>query len=221
MWTPSYTRAGCIVLRLSVDLEEAPDERPLPEPDPHAGQLLAKNLGLPNPVRLERHRGEPLVDGNVVVGGEGRLGKSIEVALRLRRRPRQGRAEGDKFKALVFDATGLTSERAARRAAAVLHPLMRSLRTCPRVVVLGTPRSRCTAPSGSPSARSRASPASRQGDRPRRHGAAGVRRPRGGRRDHLHLGFLSPKSAYVSGQVIRIGAHGPTEAARSRTGPSR
>ena len=38
------------------------------------GQLLVKNLGLPNPVTLERYvAGSPLVDGTVVVGGTGRL----------------------------------------------------------------------------------------------------------------------------------------------------
>src|SRR5665811_173836 len=46
------------------------------------GQLLAKNLGLPNPVTLDRyHEGDPLVDGTVVVGGEGRLGTAITNAL--------------------------------------------------------------------------------------------------------------------------------------------
>ena len=38
------------------------------------GQLLVKNLGLPNPVALDRYvAGSPLVDGTVVVGGAGRL----------------------------------------------------------------------------------------------------------------------------------------------------
>ena len=38
------------------------------------GQLLVKNLGLPNPVTLDRYvAGSPLVDGTVVVGGTGRL----------------------------------------------------------------------------------------------------------------------------------------------------
>ena len=46
------------------------------------GQLLAKNLGLPNPVRLDRYSpGDPLVDGTVVVGGDGRLEKSLGAAL--------------------------------------------------------------------------------------------------------------------------------------------
>ena len=38
------------------------------------GRLLVKNLGLPNPVALDRYvAGSPLVDGTVVVGGTGRL----------------------------------------------------------------------------------------------------------------------------------------------------
>src|SRR3954452_13760483 len=38
------------------------------------GQLLVKNLGLPNPVKLDRYvAGSPLVDGIVVAGGTGRL----------------------------------------------------------------------------------------------------------------------------------------------------
>ena len=46
------------------------------------GQLLAKNLGLPNPVPLERWTdGAPLVDGTVVLGGAGRLEKSLVAAL--------------------------------------------------------------------------------------------------------------------------------------------
>ena len=46
------------------------------------GQMLAKNLGLPNPVELERYEeGQPLVQGTVVVGGSGRLGKALTLAL--------------------------------------------------------------------------------------------------------------------------------------------
>ncbi len=49
------------------------------------GQLLAKNLGLPNPIELERYsEGDPLVQGTVVIGGSsagGRLGESLTRAL--------------------------------------------------------------------------------------------------------------------------------------------
>ena len=38
------------------------------------GQVLVRNLGLPNPVELERYdAGAPLVSGTVVVGGTGRV----------------------------------------------------------------------------------------------------------------------------------------------------
>ena len=38
------------------------------------GQFAVKNLGLPNPVPLDRWtEGAPLVDGTVLVGGAGRL----------------------------------------------------------------------------------------------------------------------------------------------------
>ena len=46
------------------------------------GKLFVKNLGLPNPTALERWtEGAPLVDGTVVTGGSGRLGKALTVAL--------------------------------------------------------------------------------------------------------------------------------------------
>ena len=147
-----------------------------------AGQLLAKNLGLPNPVRLERHRGEPLVDGTVVVGGEGRLGKSIEVALRPRRRPRR-RPRATSSRRWSSTPPASPPGAALVELQQFFTPLMRSLRTCPRVVVLGTPRSRCTAPMVA-QRRSRASPASLGKEIGRGGTRKAVRRPRGGRRDH-------------------------------------
>src|SRR5690349_9460777 len=108
---------------------------PVPSPQPHlhkggpaamsdrysslirtpVGQLLAKNLGLPNPVPLERWtEGAPLVDGTVVLGGAGRLEKSLVAALDdlgVAHLTGAGPvAEGEqKYKGLVFDATGITS----------------------------------------------------------------------------------------------------------------
>ena len=46
------------------------------------GKLFVKNLGLPNPTPLERWtEGAPVVDGTVVTGGSGRLGKALTIAL--------------------------------------------------------------------------------------------------------------------------------------------
>ena len=48
------------------------------------GKVLVKNLGLPNPTKLERYTaGDPLVDGTVLVGGTGRLAESLPSLLDL------------------------------------------------------------------------------------------------------------------------------------------
>ena len=188
------------------------------------GQLLAKNLGLPNPVPLERWtEGAPLVDGTVVLGGAGRLEKSLVAALDdlgVAHLTGAGPvAEGEqKYKGLVFDATGITASDQLVTLQEFFTPVMRSLGTCPRVVVIGTP------------------PETVHGaERVAQRALEGFTRSlgkeigRGGTvqlvyvapESHDHpaaiastLAFLlSPKSAYVSGQVVRIGCHGATEAA--------
>ena len=91
-------------------------------------------------------------------------------------------------------------------------------------IVLGTPPEAAT----KPAERDRAARAGglhardRQGDRPRRDRPARLRRAgRRGRRSPATLRFLlSPRSAFVSGQVVRIGAGGAAPAPAS-TGTSR
>ena len=117
------------------------------------GQLLAKNLGLPNPVTLERYtEGDPLVDGTVAVGGDGRLGKAVVGALgRRSASPRCEDATGaaeQRYKGLVFDATGITSSDRAGRAAGVLHPAAAQPRDAARASSCSArPRSPRTPPS--------------------------------------------------------------------------
>ena len=80
------------------------------------GKVLAKNLGLPSPMKLERYTaGAPLVDGTVLVGGRGRLVESLPGLLdtlgvsSTAIKPEPDSESGGKLKGLVFDATGLTS----------------------------------------------------------------------------------------------------------------
>src|SRR4051794_11760549 len=105
------------------------------------GQLLAKNLGLPNPVELERWSEDaPLVDGTVVIGGEGRLRQPLGEALTgLGITIAQDVAEGERAKGIVFDASGLTSSDQLVELQRFFTPKLRRLASCPRVVVLGTP----------------------------------------------------------------------------------
>ena len=180
------------------------------------GKLLVKNLGLPNPVELDRYvAGSPLVDGTVVVGGTGRLAESLSGILDTLGIESVATTDaGTRYKGLVFDATGITDPADLVALRDFFTPLMRSLETCSRLVVLGTP------------------PETVQGDeRIAQRALEGFTRSlgkevgRGGTSQLVYvaegaegavastLGFLlSPKSAYVSGQVIRVGT-AATEAA--------
>src|SRR4051794_1240388 len=98
------------------------------------GRLLVKNLGLPNPVRLERYvAGSPLVDGTVAVGGAGRLVEQLPGILQTRGIASTTTADaGDRYQGLVFDATGLTDPTQLVALRDFFGPLMRSMRTCAR-----------------------------------------------------------------------------------------
>ena len=181
------------------------------------GKILVKNLGLPAPTPLERYTaGDPLVDGTVVVGGTGRLVESLPGLLDT-----VGIAstvvteDGQKYKGLVFDATGLTSADQLVALQQFFTPLMRSLSSCPRVVVIGTPPEQY---SGSERVAQRALEGFTR--------SLGKEIGRGGTSQLVYVAegaegaatstlafLLSPKSAYVSGQVVRIGATGTTKAA--------
>jgi 3-oxoacyl-[acyl-carrier protein] reductase len=189
------------------------------------GQLLAKNLGLPNPVKLERwSEGDPLVQGTVGVGGEkagGRLGKALITALDdLGIAVVEDPPADQKYKGLVFDATGITSSAQLVALQEFFTPLLRSLEICPRVIVLGTP------PENTNSAEERVAQRALEGFTR----SLGKEVGRGGTVQLVYVApaadgaiastlafLLSPKSAYVSGQVIRIGAHGATAEAENVT----
>ncbi|GAA1542155.1 3-oxoacyl-ACP reductase [Nocardioides humi] len=176
------------------------------------GKLLVKNLGLPNPTALERYtEGDPLVQGTVLVGGTGRLAESLTGLLDLLGIASTTALEdGQRAKGIVFDATGLkdASELVALRD--FFTPVLRSLESCARVVVIGTPPEQAKGP-----------------ERVAQRALEGFTRSLGkeiGRGGTVQLVYvtdgqeaavtstlaflLSPKSAYVSGQVVRIGAHG-------------
>ncbi|MDO9495608.1 MAG: 3-oxoacyl-ACP reductase [Nocardioides sp.] len=177
---------------------------------------MVKNLGLPAPMRLERYvDGAPLVDGTVLVGGRGRLAESLPGLLdTLGIASTETAGDGERFKGLVFDATGITTSADLVALRDFFTPVMRSLESCPRVVVLGTPPELLD---GAERVAQRALEGFTR--------SLGKEIGRGGTVQVVYvaegaeaaatstLGFLlSPKSAYVSGQVVRIGAHGTTDA---------
>ncbi|CUR60167.1 putative 3-oxoacyl-(acyl-carrier-protein) reductase [metagenome] len=183
------------------------------------GQLLVKNLRLPDPVELDRWSpGDPLVDGTVVVGGTGRLGRSLPASLkRLRVDTVTTASTGERYRGLVFDATGISTSADLVQLTAFVTPLLRSLTSCARVVVLGT------APelvAGSERVAQRALEGFTRslGKEIGRGGTVQLVYVAPGAETALDstLGFLlSPKSAYVSGQVVRVGVTGATKAVKA------
>jgi 3-oxoacyl-[acyl-carrier protein] reductase len=180
------------------------------------GRLLVKNLGLPDPILLDRYvAGSPLVDGTVVVGGAGRLAEDLPAILDTLGIESVTTAEDDaRYRGLVFDASGLTDPTALVALRDYFSPLMRSLTRCSRLVVLGTPPEQVT---GVERIAQRALEGFTR--------SLGKEVGRGGTAQLVYvapgaegatastLGFLlSPKSAYVSGQVVRIGTSATTPA---------
>ncbi|MFS3130415.1 3-oxoacyl-ACP reductase [Nocardioides sp. Bht2] len=180
------------------------------------GKLLVKNLGLPDPTALERwSEGSALVKGTVALGGKGRVSDAVAATLAgleiaVDTAPT---AEG-RYKGLVFDATGLNASTDLVALQQFFTPLLRSLDSCARVVVIGTPPEQVTG-----------------GERVAQRALEGFTRSLGkeiGRGSTVQLVYvaegaenalastlaflLSPKSAYVSGQVVRVGATGTLEA---------
>ncbi|CAN5307249.1 3-oxoacyl-ACP reductase [soil metagenome] len=184
------------------------------------GKSLVKNLGLPDPAILERYTaGDPLVRGTVLVGGAGRIAESalgLLAEIGVEATTADDPDSGATYKALVFDASSLTDPADLVALRDFFTPLLRRLDRCPRVVVIGTPPEQC---SGSERIAQRALEGFTR--------SLGKEIGRGGTVQLVYVAdgaeaatlstmafLLSPKSAYVNGQVIRIGAHGtPTPGA--------
>jgi 3-oxoacyl-[acyl-carrier protein] reductase len=173
------------------------------------GRLIAPRVGLPRPVELRRHTpGEAGGAGAVLVGAApgGRLASKIEsLVAEIGTAPARG--EDERVGALVFDATGIADSTELVALQRFLHPNVKRVERSGRVVVFGTP------PAGLPP---RAATAQRA--------LEGFTRSLGkevGRGIAVQLVYvaegaegeiestlrflLSPRSAYVSGQAIRIG----------------
>ena len=198
------------------------------------GKLVAGRVGLPQPTELDRYAaGEPLVKGRVLLGTApgGRLGAPIaklladagsEAATTPDDALRAAAADagldaalfnpeigGDqRFKALVFDATGIKDSTQLVELQRFFHPTVRKLERSGRVVVLGTPAFGTDDARESTAQRALKGFTRALGKEVGRGSTVQLVYVSPGGEDELGstLRFLlSPKSAYVSGQVIRIG----------------
>ena len=197
------------------------------------GGLIAGNVGLPQPVELDRYEpGQPLVRGEVLLGAApgGRLSEAIARVLAGANAEVRTPLEGDareaagaagldagiwnpdapastRFKALVFDATGIEDSTQLRELWEFFQPTIRLVERSGRVIVLGTPPEACGSPRAATAQRALEGFTRAVGKEVRRGASAQLVQVDPGAEEAIEatLRFLvSPRSAYVSGQVIRV-----------------
>lgn len=173
------------------------------------GRLIAPRVGLPRPTELRRNGAAETRATDAVLSGAapgGRLGEAIERLLGDLGAPRPEKSDSP-VGALVFDASGISDSTELIELQRFFHPNVTRVERSGRVVVLGTP------PAGLPP---RAATAQRALEGFTR--SLGKEIGRGIAVQLVHVGegaedqidstlrfLLSPRSAYVSGQVIRVG----------------
>jgi 3-oxoacyl-[acyl-carrier protein] reductase len=177
------------------------------------GRIVSRQVGLPAPVKLQRYSpGQPVIDGPVLTGGDGRLGPALKRVLgeiRAETFVALPGAEEQTFKALVFDATAINDVDQLRAAWAFFGPAIRRVRTSGRVIVLGTPPDEADDPRESSAQWALDGLVRSIGKEVRKGASANLVYVSPGAEDEIDstLRFLlSPKSAYVSGQMIHVGA---------------
>ena len=191
------------------------------------GRALVKRLGLPDPPPLRRYRpGDPLVPGPVRLDAAsgGRLGEPVTKLLTAAGvqpydrttapvpDPATGRLPLNA--ALVYDATGITDSTGLRALYDFFHPLARALHPSGRVIVFGTPPEACARPREATAQRALEGLTRSIGKEFGRGTTAQLVyvAPGAEQATESTLRFLlSGRSAYVSGQVIRISPAEPPE----------
>ncbi len=184
------------------------------------GRLVAGRLGLPKPARLRRHEpGQELLAGPALVGGApgGRLIEPATAALDAAGAEVLATPVGDdeaRYGALVYDASGIASTSDLHDLYAFFAATISQLGPSGRLLVLGT------APEASASVSEAVAQRALEGftrsaGKEVRHGAtAQLVYVAPGAEGSLAatLRFLaSAKSAFVDGQVIRVGAGASTD----------
>ncbi|MEA2444514.1 MAG: 3-oxoacyl-[acyl-carrier protein] reductase [Thermoleophilales bacterium] len=181
------------------------------------GRFISKQVGLPTAAPLRRYEpGQALVDGAALVDGSpgARLIPTVErvlagagVELATHHTPDD---EDERFGALIFDASGIESTERLREVYDFFHPTIRKVAASGRLIVLGTP------PEQSASRRQAVTQRALEGF------TRSIGKEVGGKGATVQLVYVAPgaegnlestlrflasaKSAFVSGQVVRIGA---------------
>ncbi|EMC1590508.1 MULTISPECIES: 3-oxoacyl-ACP reductase [Acinetobacter] len=196
------------------------------------GKFVVKNLGLPSPVVLERFESaQPVVKGAVLVGtapssvlsgaiaqvlsnihADSYVGNNValqqeaaKVGLNLR--PFNAGDKESKFKAVVFDASGIQNSEQLNELYKFFNPIARQVATSGRVIVIGTTPETAKTVKQAIAQRALEGFIKSVGKEFKKGITAQVVYVDEGAAANLEstLRFLlSPRSAYVSGQVIRV-----------------
>jgi 3-oxoacyl-[acyl-carrier protein] reductase len=179
------------------------------------GSFLAKQFGLPAPETLRRYRpGDPPLAGPLLIGGEGRLAEPLRIALDADYDivgNNLGGRWADTFGGLVFDATGITDPAGLRGLFEFFTPLLRNLGSSARLVVLGStpddvddPHERVAQRALEGFTRSLAKEMQRGATVALVYVSPDANTGATGCESTMRF-ILSAKSAYVDGQVFRVG----------------
>ncbi|MFZ5757151.1 MAG: 3-oxoacyl-ACP reductase [Pseudomonadota bacterium] len=198
------------------------------------GRSLLSSLGMPTPTALERFNPEQtgLISGAVLFGatGDGSVARAIGNVLKSGAAETFVYAQGgetagaalggsaktwdgtqeseQKFKGLVFDASGIRNTTELKALWTFFHPVVKKMTTNSRVIVVGRPPEQCSDPKAATAQRALEGLTRSLGKEIKRGGTTALVYVAEGAEANLDSTlrfFLSPKSAYVSAQVVRIG----------------
>ncbi|MGO4360090.1 3-oxoacyl-ACP reductase [Terrabacter sp. RAF57] len=171
---------------------------------------VARRVGVPQPTRLRRYEpGMPLCEGPVLVAGGGRFADGIAAWL-----GGEGVAavstlpdSGDKVGAVVLDLSAATDPAELDQLRLLGAPAVKALRRNGRVVVIGTDPATLTDVAEVTTQRALEGAVRSIGKELRAGATANLVLAQGDARDGVRSAvefFLSGRSAYVAGQVVRV-----------------
>lgn len=191
------------------------------------GKKVAQNLGLPTPIRLERYKDSRELSGKVIVGASQnavllptvakiltKLQANTFVASPLseifsRENLTTTTPKADNtYKVAIFDASGIANTDELKQVYEFFHPIARSIEKSGRVIILATPPEQCSSIAKASAQRALEGFVKSVGKEFKKGITSQLIYVANDATNNLESSlrfFASPRSAYVSGQVVRVG----------------
>ncbi len=177
------------------------------------GGFIAKRLGLPQPTSLRRYEpGQPLLEGPALIGAApgSRLLPEVEDVLQATGSEYLTGPQGEdqRFAALVYDASGISSTDELTEIYEFFHPVIKRIDRNGRVLVLGTPPEMSATPRQAIAQRALEGFVRSIGKEIGQKGATAnlIYAAQDADIESTLRFYLSSKSAFVDAQVTRVGA---------------